>query len=136
MGLLDIGIYLAVAIMYNIFTHHLTSTIYKDLEYQEKHNKTSILLMVAGVAGIIISKLMKDKKNKYKNTVVGSGLFLGGIFLIISVVLANWESMGDHIKLMSSGGILLAIIWYSYKQQNIGKKINKKKTKKKLTLDF
>lgn len=134
MGFLNAGIYISVAVMYNIFVHHLTSTLYKNLEYKDKYTKTSILLVVAGIAGIVISKFMNDKKNKYRNPVVGSGLFLGGIFLILTTILANWDVMGDHIKLMGSGGILLAIVWYSYKSESTNGK-NKKISKSKLKLD-
>lgn len=128
MGFLNLIMYASIATMYNIFVHHMTSIMYKDLAYQERHNKTSILLLLSGIGAIVIAKMIMDETKKYNNSIVSYGLFLGGIILIITTILANWQDMTDKIKLISSGMVLLGLIWYAYKYQNReeNKKIDKK----------
>lgn len=115
MGLLNLGIYVSIAIFYNIFIHHLTSTLYKDAPYEEKFRKSVTMIFIAGIVGIVASKLLLKDDQQYKNSVVSMGLGIGGGLLILTSVFANWEYVSGEIKLILSGAILIGFIWFSYR---------------------
>jgi len=109
--------------MYNLFIHNLASISYKDLQYEEKHQNTIVMLVLFGGIGILISKIMDDKNKKYKNSFVSKGLYYGGILLIITAVFANWESIAEEMKLFVLAGSLGLLVWYSHRREtNIIKK--------------
>lgn len=110
----DIFIYASIAIMYNLFIHNLASMTYQDLQYEEKHNSTIIMLIIFGLTGIAISKII-NKNKKYNNKYAKNGLYYGGILLIITALLTNWSDIGGELKLMGVGFIFALLIWYSYK---------------------
>ena len=119
-------VFISISLIYNLFIHYLTSMMYKDLPYAEKHNKTVVLLVVAGIIGIFLGKVVLKRK---QDGVVDRGLFIGGIMLVFTGFIANWENISDEIKLFASGVGLIIVIWLSYKY--LDKKDNKKKKKKK-----
>lgn len=124
MGLIDNLIYIAIALVYNLFVHNLASISYKDLQYEEKHKNTIIMLVLFGAMAIIISKFIKEKNTKYANEYVSKGLLYGGILLLLTAIYANWEYMTEEIKLLLIVLIFGYLIWYGYKREN---NINKKK---------
>jgi hypothetical protein len=115
MGLLNLGIYIGIAVFYNIFVHHLTSTLYKDVPYEEKFKKSVTMIFVSGIVAIVASKLLLKDDQKYKNSVVSMGLGIGGGLLILTSVFANWEYVSGEIKLMISGALLIGLIWFAYR---------------------
>lgn len=108
------GIYILIAIFYNIFIHHLASMVYKDLPFEEKFRKTTVFLFLAGILAIIISKCFLDENKKYSNSLVSKGLSLGGFILIATVIFVNWEHMTDIFRLALSGFFFFGIIWLAY----------------------
>ena len=54
---------------------------------------------------------------KYKNSIVSKGLYAGGIFLIITAIISNWDSVGDNFKIVLSGLILVIMIWIPYRSK-------------------
>lgn len=118
MGLLNITVSTMIAILYNFFVHYLTSTMFKNAAYEEKINRSIIFILIAGVIGVVMSKLLfdspKKKKSKEKKTsVVSNGLWLGGILLIVTSIFVNWQTLSDDIKLLMIGITLVALIYYS-----------------------
>ena len=57
MGFIDIILYIGIAILYNLVVHNFASMTFKDLQYEEKHENTLIMLVIFGILGIAISKL-------------------------------------------------------------------------------
>jgi len=117
MKVFDIIIYASIAIMYNLFVHNLASITYQDLQYEDKHNNTIIMLVIFGIMGIVISKIIGDKK-KYDNKYVKNGLYYGGILLILAALITNWTEIGSELKLVGMALGLGLLIWYGYKIEN------------------
>lgn len=113
MGLLNITVSTSIAILYNVFVHHMTSIMLKDATYEEKINKSVIFILIAGIMGVVMSNLLFDTKDKKGTSVISNGLWLGGILLIITAIFVNWQTLSDDIKLIMIGITLLALIYYS-----------------------
>ncbi len=120
MGVIDVAIYVAIAIMYNIFVHNLASLTYKDLQYNEKHQNTSIMLILFGGIGILVAKIMAEHKSS-KNSPVVNGLYYGGIVLALTSVVANWDEITGEVKLIAIGATLGLLIWYGKKREKTTK---------------
>jgi Ca2+/Na+ antiporter len=127
MGLIDITLYLSIAIIYNLFVHNLASMSYKDLQYEDKQDKTIVMLIIFGIIGIAFSKLVIDKNNKYKNSIVSQGLYFGGILLILTAIFTNWQSLTEELKLLLISVVFGLIVWYSYNYTQSSEKQNKKR---------
>jgi hypothetical protein len=98
--------------------------MFKNNSYEEKINKSIIFLLVSGILGVVMSNILflpkkkrkdKNEKKKNKQSIVGNGLWLGGILLIVTSIFVNWQSMSDDIKLIMIGITLVALIYYSKK---------------------
>jgi hypothetical protein len=118
MGLLNITMSTMIAILYNLFVHHLTSSLFKNNDYEDKINKSIILLLISGTLAVVMSKLLftpnNSKNKKQKNTyVVSNGLWLGGILLIVTSIFVNWQDLSEDIKLIMIGVTLVSLIYYS-----------------------
>ena len=110
--------------MYNLLVHSLASLSYKELQYEEKHSNTIVMLILFGGIGILISKVLQERHKDLNNSFVSTGLYYGGVLLIVTAIFANWENISEEIKLFSIAGILGGLIWYGYKRD---KSIMKKK---------
>jgi len=127
MGIIDTIIYISIAIMYNLFVHNLASISYKDSQYEEKHQNTIIMLILFGGIGILISKMI-DNKNKKNNSLVSKGLYYGSILLLLTALVANWESIMEEMKLFIIGGVFGCLLWYGYNRENdLNEKMEKDK---------
>lgn len=115
MSVIDNIIIITIAIVFNMFTHYMASVMFKDYPFQEKYNMSVTLLFICGIMGLVIGKLVINE-NKYKNNVVSNGLYHGGIILIISGLLLNWNDMNDVIKLTVTACAIIGLIFYSYKK--------------------
>lgn len=110
-------ILVSIAIMYNLLVHSMASMMYRDFPYIDKHNNTLLFIIIAGIIGIATSKLLFSDNKKYKNSILSKGMFYGGIILIATAIIANWEDATDEIKIGSIGSGLLFLIWLSYKDK-------------------
>jgi len=117
MNLFENCTYIFIAILYNLFIHLLTSKLYKNALYDEKHSNSVVFLVISGIVGIVISKIFMQHYKKYKNNIVSKGLYAGGIFLIITAIISNWDSVGDNFKIVLSGLILVIMIWIPYRSK-------------------
>lgn len=124
MGFFDIVLYISVALLYNLLIHNLASISYRDLPYNDKLANSTIMLILFGGIGILVSKLINERNKELKDSFVSKGLYWGGILLILTAIFANWDKITEEIKLLSIAGLLGGIIWYGYKRN---KTILKKK---------
>lgn len=113
MNLFDKGVYIVIAICYNLFIHHVTNVMYKDLPFDEKFDKSVIFLFVAGIFAIVVSKLIQ--KDSFSESVLCMGFFVGGILLILTSMWVNWDHMNDDMRIIISIIIFSGILWYAYK---------------------
>ena len=114
MGIASTSLTIAIAIIYNIFVHHLTSMMYRDNAYEQKFSNTLTTLFVAGVAGVVIGKVFLPGSKSYNNPAVNQGFFVGGLLLIVTSLFVNWENMGEEVRLVMTGLVLGALIWFAY----------------------
>lgn len=117
--MLNIIVYSSIAVLFNIFAHNLTSRLYENLGYQEKYQKTVTTLFIIGIFGIIMSKLVLKDNQQYNKSVVSMGLSIGGVLLIITAILANWENIEDDIRIVISGLAFVTLIYIAYKYDEI-----------------
>lgn len=115
MSLVDVITYVSIALMYNLFAHSLASITYKDLQFEAKYENTVAMLVLLGGIGIMMSKIISDKL--YKKSVVSKGLFYGGILLLLTVLMANWQTIAEEMKLFMIAGLLAILIWYGYNRE-------------------
>lgn len=109
MKLLNITVSTSIAILYNLFVHHIISMLVRNMNYEDKVSRSTTFILISGVVGVVMSKLLFDNKS----LVVKNGLWLGGILLIVTSIFVNWQTMNDEIKLLMIGITLFGLIWYS-----------------------
>lgn len=114
MGLFDITVYGSIALIYNLFIHQLTSTVYKNYSYDEKMSYSVYTILIAGIIALVLSKIMAKNK-KYTESVVAMGLGLGGSLLIFTSILVKWEGVTDGVKVALTGLAFVTIIYLCYK---------------------
>ena len=107
--------------MYNIFTHYLVTYLYRDLTFDEKYSKSNTLIIIIGILGIIISKMMLKKK-----IIIKKGIIKGSYLLIITGILSKWTIFNEEFKVLITGGIFIYLLWISYKKEKKIKKLKKK----------
>lgn len=110
----DKFVYIGIAIGYNLFTHHITNLFYKDLPFEEKFDKSTTFIFVAGIFGIVLSKLLQNPNKKFTESVLCMGFFIGGLMLIITSMWVNWDNLSDDIRLIVAIGVFGCILWYAY----------------------
>jgi hypothetical protein len=126
MGLLDITLYVGIALMYNLLVHNLASISYKDLQYEDKQKNTIIMLILFGGLGILIAKLLNEKFTQYNNLYVSNGLFYGGILLILTALFASWDTIAQEMKFILIIAIFAGLIWYGYRREETQKETDGK----------
>lgn len=123
MGIFDTALYVGIAIMFNLMAHNITSFTFKDLQYAEKVNKTTIMLFLFGISGYVIGRLILDKKDsRYHNDTVSSGLKIGGIILMLTAVFSNWTNVSNELKILGICGGFAYLVYYAYQKNRTSKK--------------
>jgi uncharacterized membrane protein len=115
MGLLDTSVIIFIALIYNIFVHYLASTAYKNYSYTDKVQNTNALLIVFGITGIVASKLVLKKDQKYSDSVVSRGLLFGGLLILLTVAMINWGDISDETRLLLTGSGFLLVLYLTNK---------------------
>jgi H+/Cl- antiporter ClcA len=113
----DIFIYVCIALLYNLFVHNLASITYEELQYDDKHDNTIIMLVIFGIAGIFVARCINNNK-KYNNKYASTGLYYGGILLLVTALLNNWSDIGNEMRVVGFSMLLGLLIWYTYKIEN------------------
>jgi len=112
---MDYAIIIAIIIIYNLLVHTFASYSYRDLQYDDKIQKTATFLLVAGIVAFIIAKfVIDDKKNAYNNENISMGLKISGILLVLTSFCVNWEYVGEETKIVLLIVTLGYIVYYSY----------------------
>lgn len=112
---------LAIALVYNIFAHYVTATMYKNSDWIDKKNNGMIMLFIAGIVGIVFGRIILPDNPKYDNDIVNNGLLYGGVLLIITAILANLDTINSDGQIILIGGLFGLLVWIAYKyfdQQN------------------
>ncbi len=133
MGLLDNTVVICIALVYNFFVHYMASTLYKNSNYHEKNQGTNSLLIVAGIAAMVVSKVILKEGQKYRDSVVSKGLMFGGFLLLLTVSLISWGTVSDETRLLITGAGFAGLLFFankffdnsSSKQKSSNKKIDK-----------
>ena len=109
---IDYFIILSIMITFNLFMHFLASSLWQNIPYSEKINKSTIFLFVAAILAITIGLLFDNKKY----LPIKKGLYYGGIILMLTLILTYWNILSNEIKLLLFIILLSGFIWYYYKQ--------------------
>lgn len=113
MGILDTIVTVSIVIVYNLFTHMVMTSLFKGKPYKMRNANTITGLFVTGIVGLVLANLFL--KN---NDVLKKGLNIGGIMLILTAGIANWNNINEDIKIFLTGATFMALVWLSYKQTN------------------
>lgn len=111
----DIMIAILFAIILNIFVHQLAFVLNSNLQYNEKFQRSLIVILIFGILSLVLGNTIFKSNKKYKNKVLRYGLNIGGVFMIIFSTVANWDKMDDVTKLIVFALLLFGIIWYVYR---------------------
>ena len=114
MSLLDKAVYIGIAVFYNLFVHHLINSFYKDLPFDEKFNKSTTFIFMAGIFGIVLSKILLKEGHQYTTSVMSMGFGIGGCLLMLTAIFVNWENLSDDIKLCISAFLFTSTKSYLY----------------------
>lgn len=106
-NIIDPGLIASIAIGYNILVHSLSTVIFKNYQFNAKLQYTSILIIIAGLVGILLS-------NSSENHIISNGFYFGGILLIITAVIGNWDMLNNETKLLVASALFIGVLWYSY----------------------
>lgn len=109
--------YIAIGFIYNILFHKIGNVMYTDLDSKERKQHIITMIFMSGILGIVLGTMLISDDFEYKNSIVGNGLRIGGIFLIFSSIANNWSGMGDHVKVGLLSCILVVLIKKSYDSQ-------------------
>lgn len=116
MNIIDIISFLVIAISYNIFVHQVVTSLYRSYSYEEKIDYGIAFIFLAGFVGIILSKLLLKEEDTYSTSVVSMGLLVGGVFLIGTAILVNWENISDDVRLFLTTILFISLVCYFYKR--------------------
>jgi hypothetical protein len=97
---------ISIGILYPFFFNKLASVILNNPSSEDTSTTKFILLMVAGVVGIIGS-------GYFPSRATALGLALGGFLTILTAVFMNWDKMNDAMKLGITGASLALLIYVS-----------------------
>jgi len=120
-----------IGLLYNMFFHRLADLVYRNESFKDKYKKTISILFMFGILGIVIGKIILPRNSKYNNSCVSNGVTIGGGLVLASVIINNWNYMGELTKLLAVGLIFSAIVYYSYNKDQIEDQIEDQKRIKK-----
>ena len=107
-----------LGIIYTLFIQKLSDVLFTSLPYNDKYQKSLILLFIGGIVGIILAQTVFTYNATYKNNIIKQGLIIGGIILILYSTLTHWDKMINETKLLIIGISLAMLFWYCYRTNN------------------
>lgn len=114
MNIIDIFSFLFIAILYNIFIHQSIIILLKSYTYEEKMEYGLTIIFISGIIGIVLSRLLLKNNQTYSNSVVSMGMLTGGILLMLTAIIVNWNNISDDIKLFLTFTIFIGVLIYFY----------------------
>lgn len=106
-----------IGIMYNLIISKSGHLLTENSVYKDKIQNNLIIEILGGVVAFAIAFLIFGNK-KYENKTAKYGLIFGGIILLFSSIICNWDIIEDATKLFSMIGVMCLMILYSYKKNN------------------
>ncbi len=97
---------ISIGILYPFFFNKLASVMLNNPAGEDTSTTKFIVLMVAGVLGIIGSGYFPGRSTSL-------GLALGGFLTILTAIIMNWDKMNDYMKLTITGASLALLIYIS-----------------------
>ena len=132
MSILDITVYITIAISYNLFIHHLATILYKDLPFEERFDSSIMFIFIMGIVGLVISRIIigTNKEVEMKDSVLSMGFGIGGLLLVLTAIIVSWEKMSDDLRLIISTGVFVGLVYvfYNYYERK-DRKMKKRDTK-------
>lgn len=115
MGLAGLIYSIPLGIIYSVFIQKFSDVMFANLPYNDKYQKSSIFLFLAGIIGIVLAQTIFTYNRTFKNEIIKEGLVIGGIILILYPTLTYWDKMTNETKLIVIGIAFGALLWYSYR---------------------
>lgn len=117
MNYVDIFSSIVIAVAYNIVIHQLVQCVFKSYSYEDRMNYGIATIFIAGLVGIVLSKIILSENESIYNSIISMGLLIGGIFLVATTIIVNWDNITDDIKLFVTLACFGGLLYYSYKKQ-------------------
>jgi hypothetical protein len=119
-----------LGIVVNLFVHLLASILTNDLPYDEKFQRSLIIIFIFGLLSLTIALTLFRTSKQFKNSVMQYGLGFGGTMMLFYSTFANWAKMEDWTKLIVISTIVFGMIWYIYKYYGKDRTSEEEKLKK------
>jgi hypothetical protein len=115
-NIINHSVILSTSIIYNSFFYQIINILYKNIPFEEKKNKSVILLVIGGIIGIVLTNLHFEQiDNDYKP--IKLGIRYGSYFLLVSTFINYYELMNNETRLFFTISIFSSIIYYYKKYQ-------------------
>jgi len=105
----------SIALTYNILAHILASVLFKNDYYDDKIKNSNVILFLVGLSGLVLSRIILKENQDITQSVTSMGLFIGGLLLIFTVFILNWNNITENFKLFIVLTFFIFLIWYSSK---------------------
>ena len=114
MGGFDRFVSVVVALTLNLVAHMIASNTSKELTYEDKVNRTVMVLATIGLVAVFTAKRIKgsDKQNR-KYLVFAQGLWYGGLLLILTPLLVVWGGVENDMKIVLLTILMGLIVCYT-----------------------
>jgi uncharacterized membrane protein len=116
MNVIDFISFFLIAISYNIFIHQVITTLFRSYSYEDRIEYGITFIFLAGFIGIVLSKIMLKPGEKFMESVTSLGLLIGGLMLILTAVIVNWDNMSDDVRLFFATVVFCGLLYYFYKK--------------------
>ena len=127
--LTDLVFSVPFGIIYVIFIQKFADVIFCDDTYNDRYQKSLMLLFLAGVTAIILAQTIFTYNKTLQNEIIKHGFIIGGIILILYPIIIYWDKMTNETKLIVIAVIFGGLVWYFYQYGKSDKNKNKDKNK-------
>lgn len=107
-----------IAVTYNIFIHQMISTGFQSYSYEHRMEYGMTVIFMAGIVGVVLAKVLLKKNEKLSDSIISMGFMIGGILLLLTAVMVNWDNISDDIRLFITGLLFCGVVYYFYKKKN------------------
>jgi cbb3-type cytochrome oxidase subunit 3 len=114
-----------IGTVYSVFIYKLGDILSTNCNTGDRTQSTLIIMIVMGIIAMGLAVTIFNNHKKAKNRAMRYGLVTGGLLLLFYALVINWDILGDNIKVIIMGIILVASIWYVYKRNKKEKKHKK-----------
>lgn len=115
---IDYGLYIIIPVIYNLIIHVLASTLTQNMPYKERYSNSLTLIIVAGLLALVIYNMYYDEEEGTQlENVIYQSLGLGGILLIITAILIDWQQLGDVMQVIIISTAFIMLFYFHYKKK-------------------